>query len=79
MKTYKKTQLPEEVDYNGQTYHPDNNLTIKYRMEGMTTKQLEKAMKKEGKKAVIVSVLAGKDVGKEKPTEWVFTNQQKAI
>jgi len=80
MKTFKKDHLPEEVSHNGETYRCDNAITIDYRANKTNGRDLKKRFKKQGIKAVIVSVLSRKLVGKQdlhgkpyKPSIWIFT------
>lgn len=81
MKTFKKTSLPESINYNGEVYK--NNVTISSGMNLSNTnpKKVLDALKSTGKKGILVEVLStnlknktdlyGK---KYEPTKWIFTN-----
>ena len=80
MTTFKKTSLPEEIKYNGETY--THNATISGSMGASNTnpRKTIEAVKSTGKKAVLVEVLSRNLKGKKdlhgqpyKASQFIFT------
>jgi len=77
MKTFKRTSLPQSINYNGETYTP--NMTSSAQLD---TKREANKLKSQGEKVILVEVLSKNLRGKKdlynlpyKPTKWIFTKK----
>lgn len=80
MKTLSRTDLPDTIEQNGQTYTLNRMITSAMERNGTTLGHISKELKKEGRKAILVNVLAKNLRGKldihnkpYAPTRWIFT------
>lgn len=80
MKTYSKTYLPEFINYNGNRYERNSELSASFESVFYSLPKLLEALKRGGQKAVIVKVLSRNLKGKKDlhgkpyaPSLWIFT------
>ncbi len=81
MKTFKRTNLPEEIKYNGETYFYNPTISGGMTASGTNPEKVNKAVKSTGKKAVLVEVLQSSLKGVKdlrgnyyQPRKHIFTN-----
>lgn len=82
MKKLNKTFLPDEIEYNGETYKRNSFISIAMGLNNTSESVIASTLKKEGRKCVLVNVLSKNLKGKNdihgkpyKPTKWIFTNK----
>lgn len=81
MKTFKKTYLPEEIKYNGETYKFNGDISAAMKLSRTNPQKTIEAVKSTGKKAVLVEVMNPKLKGIKDlrgnnytPSQFIFTN-----
>lgn len=81
MKTFMKTYLPEEINYNGEIYKLNIDLSNLYNKSHTPTDTVKTALRIQNKKGVRVLVLSANLNGKTdlfsnpyKANKWIFTN-----
>ena len=82
MKQYNKKYLPDSIEYNGETYKVNIEISGAMRDNKTPLRTISATLKKEGRKAVLVNVLSSNLKGKTdlhgnlyQPTKWIFTNK----
>lgn len=80
MKTFNKTFLPDSIDHKGNSYKRNIPISFAMNSNDTSTAIIAATLKKEGRKGVLVNVLATQLKGKTdlhgqpyKPTKWIFT------
>ena len=83
MKTFKKSYLPDFINYNGEKYTFNATITGATNTSNTTPKKVIEALKTTGKKGVLVEVLSNRLKGvtdlhgkQYKPSQFIFTNEQ---
>ena len=81
MKQYSRTHLPDCIEYNGETYKVNIEISGAMRDNNTPVNAIAATLRKEGRKAVLVNVLSKNLRGKTdlhgrayQPTKWIFTN-----
>ncbi|MFT6125865.1 MAG: hypothetical protein ACJAVA_000307 [Flavobacteriaceae bacterium] len=81
MKTYKKTSLPENIQYKGDNYKINTTISGSMKMSNTTPKKVIEALKTTGKKGILVEVLSSRLKGvtdlhgnQYKPSQFIYTN-----
>lgn len=82
MKTFNKTYLPDEVNYNGQIFYKNAAISGAMNANNTSLNTIAATLKKEGLKAVCVKVLHRNLKGRTdlhgrpyQPTAHIFTNK----
>jgi hypothetical protein len=82
MKTYKKTFLPDFIEYKGKTYHMNSSISSSMQLSKTKAKTVLKTIKTTRVKVVIVEVLSKNLKGKTdlygkpyEPTKFIFTTK----
>jgi hypothetical protein len=81
MKTLSRTDLPDNIQHNGQTYTYNRNITVGLERNNTPLAHITKELKKDNnRKAILVKVLQKTLRGRldlhnkpYQPTEWIFT------
>lgn len=83
MKTFKRTSLPEEIKYNGETYRQNSTITGGMMASNTRPEKVIDALKSTGKKGILVEVLSSKLKGKTdlhgqpyRASKFIFTNEK---
>ena len=81
MKQYSRTHLPDSIEYNGETYKVNIEISGAMRDNNTSFNTIAATLRKEGRKAVLVNVMSKNLRGKTdlhgkpyQPTKWIFTN-----
>ena len=81
MKQYSRTHLPDSIEYNGETYKVNIEISGVMRDNNTSFNTIAATLRKEGRKAVLVNVMSKNLRGKTdlhgkpyQPTKWIFTN-----
>ena len=81
MKQYSRTHLPDFIEYNGETYKVNIEISGAMRDNNTPVNTIAATLRKEGRKAVLVNVMSKNLRGKTdlhgkpyQPTKWIFTN-----
>ena len=81
MKQYSRTHLPDFIEYNGETYKVNIEISGAMRDNNTSFNTIAATLRKEGRKAVLVNVMSKNLRGKTdlhgkpyQPTKWIFTN-----
>ena len=81
MKQYSRTHLPDFIEYNGETYKVNIEISGAMRDNNTPINTIAATLRKEGRKAVLVNVMSKNLRGKTdlhgkpyQPTKWIFTN-----
>lgn len=81
MKTFRRTSLPDEITYNGETYALNIKVSRLTELSRSNPKTIIERLKRQGTKAILVKVLSNNLKGKTdlygkpyEPTNWIFTN-----
>lgn len=82
MKTFNKTYLPDAINYNGEEYKCNIEISAAMTLNNTPVNVIADTLKKEGRKAVLVRVLARNLRGRTdlhgkayQPSKWIFTNK----
>ena len=82
MTTLSKDHLPESIEHKGQTYTYNRMITTGWERNNTPLSFIVKELKKDGRKAILVKVLAKNLRGKldihnkpYQPTEWIYTTE----
>lgn len=80
MKTFSRTELPEEIIYNGATYKLNTNISYGVKTNNTSLKHISNEIRKQGRKAIAVKVLSKNLRGKKdlrgnlyNPSLFIFT------
>ena len=83
-KKFKKTYLPDSIDWNGDTYTRNSETTTGMENAGTDIRAIEKELRKQDRKMIVVSVLSSNLRGKTdlhgkpyQPSVHIFTNYNK--
>lgn len=84
MKTFKKDHLPESIEHNGNTYYYNAGITTGWERNNTPLETITKALKLEGRKAVMLICLDKNAKGKPdlhgktyEGQKYIFTTQAK--
>lgn len=84
MKIFKKTYLPDSINYNKDTYKVNIDISGAMRDNKTPINTIAGILRKEGKKAVLVYVLSNNLKGRTdlhgkpyQPSKWIFTTDNK--
>lgn len=58
MKTFKRTYLPDSIEYNGETYFKNPGISTELAIDSRLLKRIPDQLKAQGRKAVLVEVLS---------------------
>lgn len=82
MKSFNKTYLPESINYNGEVYKLNSEISSAMNLNNTSPNTIASTLKKQDRKAILVNVLSRNLNGKTdlygrayKPTKWIFTNK----
>jgi len=84
MKTFKKTYLPDSINYNNDTYNVNIDISGAMRDNKTPINAIAATLKKEGRKSILVYVLSNNLKGRTdlygkpyQPSKWIFTTDNK--
>ena len=84
MKTFNKNHLAEAIEYNGETYQPNRNISGSMVLNNTNLEFIKKKLRLQGRKCILVKVLSNNLKGKNdlhgkpyQPSQWIYTNDKK--
>lgn len=73
MKTFSRTELPEEIIYNGATYKLNTYISDGVQANNTSLKHISTELRKQGRTGIAVKIIPKKLSGKTEPRLFIFT------